>query len=234
MRERSISFSSKWIGIALIVSVIISLLVRSIARAVSFLAVSTGKIEIAQYSRQSNTTLHAMFYLVNMVIVGLLFVYFFFNRNQEKSQKELRIGFTTSVITLGLQLVTIILFIISEVQLYSLLIKPGILKAQLTINISFFVSFIIVIAIYWKIMFSTKQMNTFTKLLSLSLLAFGLCVFVIAMNQIYMLSFFNFPGTGRYVTRIFFTNVFQNFYNVFAVMAGTTIILVTKQKTELI
>ncbi|MHA1954628.1 MAG: hypothetical protein ACW96U_11860 [Candidatus Heimdallarchaeaceae archaeon] len=236
MRERRNSFSFKWIGIALVVSVIISLLVRSIERTMSYRALMIGRIDQNQYLSRDyySTTFDTMLYLMNLVIVGLLVVYFLSNINQEKSQKEHRIGFTASVITLGLLLVAIVLYIISEVQIYSLLIKPGILKALLTFNITFFVSYFIVLVIYWKIIFSTKSVKSITKLLSLSLLAFGLCVFLIAMNQIYILSFYSFPGTGRNLTRIFFHNVFQSFYNVFAVIAGTTIILVSKQKDEFI
>lgn len=236
MRERRDSFSPKWIGIALVVSVIISLLVRSIERTMSYRALVIGRIDQYQYNSRNyySTTFETMFYLMNLVIVGLLFVYFLSNIKQEKSQKKHRIGFTASVITLGLLLVTIVLYIIFEVHTYSLLIKPGILKALLTFNISFFVSYFIVLVIYWKIIFSTKSMNSITKLLSLSLLAFGLCVFLIAMNQIYIFSFYSFPGTGRYLTRIFFYYTFQSFYNVFAVIAGTTIILVSKQKDDLV
>ncbi len=234
MRETKNSFSSKWIGIILVVSVLITILVKNIVYAVCFRASLTGKIDIAQHSRQTNTVYYTVFYLVNTVIVGLLFVYFLFNRNQDQSQKEHRIGFTASVISLSLQLVAIILYIVAEAQIYSLLIKPGILKAQLTFNITFFVSFIIVLTIYWKIIFSTKSMNSITKILSFSLLAFGLCVFLISMVQIKILSFYGFRGTGRYITRYFFDYIFRGFYNVFAVIAGTTIILVSKQKEDLI
>ncbi|NPD89981.1 MAG: hypothetical protein HGN29_14810 [Asgard group archaeon] len=234
IRERRNSFSPKWIGIALITCIIISLLTRSIEYIVSRRALTYGKIDSLQYNMFLNTTFYSMFYLMNLVIVGLLIVYFFFNRNQEKSRKEHRIGFTTSLITLGLQIVTIILYILAEVRKYNFLFRLGILKSQLFFNISFFVSYFIVLVIYWKIIFASKSVSSSTTFLSFSLLAFGLCVFLIAMDQILMFLILGYHSTGLALTYTFFDYAFKIFYSVFAVIAGTTIIQVSQQKDDLV
>ncbi|MCG3225663.1 MAG: hypothetical protein H7645_01985 [Candidatus Heimdallarchaeota archaeon] len=234
MKERTKLFSPRMIGLALIISILINILTRSIVYSLSYRARLKGIINLIQFNTQSSTTYYSMWYLVNLLILGLLFGYFFFNREGEEFQKEHRIGFISSLIASVLFIVSIILFIIAEVQMYSLLIKPGIMKSQLAFNIAFFVSFFIVLVIYWKITFVNKSVNSVIKILSISLLVFGFCVFLIALDQIELITILSFTaGTASMVTVNFFEFIFANFYAVSAVIAGTTMLLTSKQKDDL-
>jgi len=231
MKENK-SLNIQWIGIALVIGTILTVLVERIEYIVSLRALVEGKIDTTPYNTLHDTTVHTMFFFVNFVIVCLLFVYFLFKSRQENTQKIYKIGFVGSVISLVFQTINIILFIVAEINIYKLLIKRAVLISQLSFGIFYFLSYLFLLVCLWKIINSNFAQNKFHKIMLISIILFGITTFLIAMNPMVILIAINFPGSMKWYTFGFFRSLFYVMYDILALAAGIVIIFVIRSKRD--
>jgi len=222
--------STKGIGITLFIGVIVTILVERIEYIIGFRAYINGKIEYKIYLKQYETTSYAMFFLVNLLITCLLFVFFFFKKNQQESQKIYKIGFIGSIVSIIIQLVNIILFIIGEAQLYKYLIKEDILISQIVFGVFYVISYLFILFCFWKENYNKNIEHKIVKILSYSLFIYGLFTFVIVMRSMQTIISVGLPTQESYLTYLFFKSFIIVFYDFFAIISGLILALTPKQK----
>ncbi len=222
-------FSLKWVGGALIVGILSAILIEMVGDIINYGSFFKGTIDSFELTRRYETTQDTLFLAVNLVIIIFLFYYFFARWREDKANKIIKIGFITSIIAFVLHVANIIVFIIAEVKYYKLLLTPGTLYGSLVIGILFTITYCCLLTSLWISTKANYQASTITKILSYSIILFGILTLILAFEPLKTLVSLS-PSTGSWLTLHFFDGLFDYLYEVIGVIAGV-VILFTSSKT---